>query len=345
MRWTYVVTVLAAAATPLSVSSQAPEPMALGEVIGVVGADQEPESLVFGGFADVAVSSGGRLYVLDQYYRNLRAFDSSLQLRGTTGSAGRGPEEFGSDVLAMAAANETTVSIVDSGNMRLSRVSFDAEGAVNWQSTRLQSYPRDVCTLGDTAYVWTNTATDLVAVIDEHGEVLRTFAPREKARGELAVVLGDTDHFLNQGHLACDGGTQTVILAHDFHPAVRAFAPDGEFRWRIDLSDYNQQRFWRDSAGRCCGYLTPDPRLETFHVVVHAFATGDGLVVITLRESTEDTDDATFEARVLDASTGREVQRLNVPGLVVGLRKNVGYVAESAPYPRITMYRWPSLGY
>lgn len=310
----------------------------LGPRLSTIGVGDEPIEQAFGEVLDVEVDSLGRLYVLDGISKDIRVFDSSSNYLLTLGREGHGPSEF-AGLITAASTFQGSLLIADAGNIRLTTISAGARPEVVGE-VRVSVVPTGICTLGRRIFLWHNQGDYLVSETGSDGLEVRAFAAREKPVGVLGRMLQGHDHFLNQGSLACDESNDIVILAHMFHPVVRAFRPSGAEVWRVELSDYHQQQFRVTPTGLCCAYLIPDPKSNTYHVALEVVSPGDGFAYISLRESGPQTRDGDYEVRVIDLTDGQEVSRFSSPGILSAVSGGKAYVIEPYPIPKIHVHAW-----
>ena len=323
----------------LCIASDLASQSSFGAPLWAIGASEEPAEQVFGEISDVEGDDSGRVYLLDGLLKHVQVFDSLGQHLLTIGREGNGPSEFAGAMRATSLAD--TVLVADAGNVRLNLIAPGPTPRVA-RAVRAPNVPTGVCTLGARIFLWDNLGTRLIQEVGPDGAAVSSFAAREKPSGSLERMLQGHDHFLNQGSMACDESAGLVILAHSFHPAIRAFRADGTEAWRLELGDYHQQRFEVGPGGLCCAYLIPDPASNTYHVAVDAVAPGDGFVYVTLRESGPRTREGEYEVRVIALREGREVDRFSAPGILSSVRGARAFVIEPYPIPRLHVYAWGS---
>lgn len=312
----------------------------VGQVIARVGAIEGRDEQVFGHVSGALVTAAGEIVVMDDQARQLRLFDARGEFLHAIGREGEGPEDFGAGSLALAMAQDGRVLVADSRNLRVTTVQVENKRLRIDGSARLPFPPLDVCALGARIFVLTTMGENLVREVNSKGEIVREFASRERPAGKLAAQLGDADHFLNHGRLDCDTATGSVVLAHTFHPVVRAFSEDGSERWRIELPDYRQQQFRRSRDGRCCQYLIPDPRSGTYHVAEDVAVDGMGRALVTLRESWAESHPDEYQLRVLHIPSGSEVGREDVRGVVRSAGNGSVAIGSMEPFPQVLVRGW-----
>lgn len=317
----------------------------VGQLTARIGVIEGPDEQVFGKISGALVMPRGEIVVMDEQLGELRLFDAQGQFLDAVGRQGAGPEEFGAGALSLALADDGRILVADSRNLRVATLRIESERLRFSGTFRLAFAPLDICAIGTRTFVFTTVGDHLIREVSQDGGVVQEFAEREKPTGRLAAQLGDADHFLNHGRLACDTGSETIVVVHTFHPVVRAFAADGAVRWRIELADYWQQQFRRSRDGRCCMYLIPDPRSGSYHIGEEVAVDGVGQVLVTLREAWAESRADQFQLRVLALESGFEVARDTLPGAVPFARGSSVVISAVEPFPQIVVRNWrPDVG-
>lgn len=219
--------------------------------------DGAPET-VFGNPVAVDLWSG-TVYVLDAMLNEVRSFTRAGHFVDRFGRQGQGPLEFhsprgiastnsGQLVVGMASAlkffsrSDTGYSLI-----RVRRVDGDMPA------------PADLCTLGNTVYVYSGNLLDTDDVI---------FAIDSTGRGRGSFGQGYTSgswlirSTLSSGWIACVETPPTVVSAFKEGPLIRGFFPDGRLRWTAYVSNFRPLKWveeFRDDVGQTFGTDSSEP--------------------------------------------------------------------------------------
>jgi hypothetical protein len=107
----------------------------------VIGVEDGDENYLFGRIFDVAVSSGGAIYVLDNGFNRVQKYDSSGVYIGTFGRKGEGPGEFNFPI-AIAVDGLGNVYVADRSKVQI----FDVTGTYtdSFEHGFSGSFPRSI---------------------------------------------------------------------------------------------------------------------------------------------------------------------------------------------------------
>jgi hypothetical protein len=284
------------------------------------------------------VNEAGVIYVVDEQARSIRAFDADGNFISEAGRAGRGPGEL-AEMIRASLDGQGVIHVSDAGNLRISRFVLEGSTLRRLDEVKIESHPLDMCVIGDRRWVFQmHSGRYLIQEVGTDGSTIHEFAPREKARGEMGLIFGRTDHlFYSLTSLGCDAATSTIIMLHYGQPILRAFGLDGEEKWRREMLEGYHQMGYSNSGG-CCSAGFPDPKSGTFHTASGVVPDGGGRVWITLQEVDPATRRYTYEARILDAGTGAELAALATEGYVAAIQGEFVYMYVQDPVPRVMVY-------
>jgi hypothetical protein len=167
-------------------------------------------------------------------------------------------------------------------------------------------------------------------------ELVDTFAePIDETPPEALASGFDHPRVFNTGELLCEEESDRIFLLHGNVPYLRAFDGGGRELWRTRLMDAYGMRLYlvRDR------YVAYGSESET-GVVDHGralFLWGEDSLGVSL-ERRLSRDEARYEMRLVQASTGEELKQYATPMIVVGVERGrlVGYVNH--PYPEISIF-------
>lgn len=323
---------------PCAAVGQLPQ---VGSLITTIGSLDSPEEEVFGEITDVVLGEDRTLHVLDELNGTIRSFTTGGEFLGTFGQKGRGPGEF-MGPLSADRNGAGTLYVSDGDNLRLSMISW-RNGGLNLDATvRLESFPMEVCVLGDRMMTFQFIADGpLVTVLSLDGAKIGAFARREPPRGALALIPGTKDHLLYSAtSLACEPTVPSVVIAQHRQPIIRAFTPNGELAWRAELEGFHETGYATGPTQRCCVASIPDPSTGTYETVWSVVPDGRGQLLVSIEEYRPETRERTYEHRLLSAATGEELARDEAPGIAVLIRDGLLVSKVRAPVPQVLVHAW-----
>jgi tripartite motif-containing protein 71 len=168
--------------------------------------------------SDVAIGSGGRVYVVDGGNHRVAVFSPAGQYLFTIGRKGEGSGEF-RDPVGIGADARGRVYVADSGNHRIQI--FDANGRFSGSFRTGNGRPIDVApdAEGKTLYV---TGGHRLTAYSPTGQVLRQWGSEGQSQGEFrypASVL-----VAPEGH---------VYVVDALNSRVQIFDPQGKFVFQV----------------------------------------------------------------------------------------------------------------
>jgi hypothetical protein len=280
----------------------------------------------FGRISDLIADQSGHIYVLDRYLKKVDRFDASGVHLATVGKEGEGPGEF-SYPSALALWGEADLYVYDRSNLRLSRFATEDDALTLVEEARVPFSAGAICTLGDRIFAMGLLEGYVVHELSSEGEVVASFG---QAEGDDAVV----QEYVSAGRLLCDEATATILAVPLTSPQVRAFAPSGELRWGVELTDYHKTAYERGDGD----FIRPRrDASRKAHVAVGVVAVGPGVALVQMRlSSLEPTGlDYDLDSRFLSLADGTEIGRRPDLPRVAYVRDSVAYASVEDPYPRV----------
>jgi len=331
-------------ATPAASSGQNVEPGALRFKLGV--ADGAPSEL-FGEVSGLEVDSAGRIYVMDRMENRIRVFGPDGRFLTQAGREGAGPGEF-SYMSESDITDDDALLIADPGNGRISRLRLREDGALTIEAVIPLGFPpTDVCALGERMYVLRgpnltgSEESGMIQEIDASGRMIRTFGAPLPTPEEDRRTIGEWNHMLNRGILACDSATGTVFFGRMLEPTLEAFDPEGRRKWGRVLDGFNRIKFGL-TRGQCCWYA-PDPELGSNHEIWELMTTEDGMLLVGIREvepGPRTAENPRYGLWALDKATGRPLSRVGTHGLLRAVDRDGSYAVVENPFPQVLVHDW-----
>lgn len=190
----------------------------------------EPVGLI----GDAALVGDTLVYMLDVMRKRVGMLSADGGWVHWAGRAGRGPGEF-IDPVAVAAAGDGSLYVVDRGNQRVEKYSAHSRTLERVGSVALDFLPEDACVLGGKLFVLgARDGQAIHEVSPGDGRVVRSFAPDEQLRNDLLAT------FRAGGHLACGPGESLSFLPM-LRPTLHRFsAATGEPLGSITIPGYRE---------------------------------------------------------------------------------------------------------
>lgn len=307
----------------------------------MIGVVDGPPSDVFGHIEDVAVSEDGDVFVLDNMNMEVCWFARDGTFMGRAGRGGSGPGEFrapmGVEVRAkVGAAGPFEVEVLDMAHRRISAFAPADSGLVLIRETTIAVFGTEFCRLGDEYFVLANDSVGIVNVFDSTGALVRRFA---EPIGVIPPDLVQHRRVLREGfargRILCLHDVGTIVVLPLMVPWVRAFTPEGQSRWSVELSGYHEERLEPSRSGRGIAHRLAATGFVTSGQSIHAYEPGTLLVSLTRR----DWENEAHELRILHLGDGRETGSGASDMVFAGRIGDaiIGYVNE--PYPRVIISR------
>lgn len=280
----------------------------------------------FGRISDLIADGSGHIYVLDRYLGKVDRFDASGVHLATVGKEGEGPGEF-SYPSAVALWGEADLYVYDRSNLRLSRFATEGDALTLVKEVPAPFSVGDICTLGDRIFAMGLFEGYVVHELSPEGEVVASFG---QAEGEDAVI----QEYAYAGQLLCDEATATILAVPLTFPQVRAFAPSGELRWGVELTDYHKTVYERGSGD----FMRPRrDASRKAHVAVGVVGVGPGVALVQMRlSSLEPTGlDYDLDSRFLSLADGTEIGRRPDLPWIPYVRDSIACAIVEDPYRRV----------
>lgn len=315
----------------------------LEEVLSV-GLVEGVEAEAFGRIADVKASGDGGFMVLDGQAPSVRWFDSLGAYRDGIDSRGAGPGELSSP-RAMAVSSDQRLAVLDPGNGRVSlyRLMEDGltfQGQMRNEVSSLGS-SQSICDLQGRWYMRSLLEGSVIHELDDDGKVVASFGDAESAPveeyGPFAELVAPQK---NAGALACLETPGLLVTVDTFTPSVRAFTPDGDLRWEVEVSGLRPMEFVV-REGVLETERDPD---QGSHIGVSILSWGPESVLVQYVIVPEDVRPGeeelqTIESVELTVQDGGEVARSReIPHLTDRVGRLV-YTYRNLPYPVASVLR------
>lgn len=201
--------------------------------VGSIGVLSGDPRLEFGRLVAVGVDDRtGIIFVLDYLNARLSAFSADGdRFLAATGRPGGGPGEF--RWARTMTSVDTTILILDPGNLRLSHYVFSGDSLSLVRETRLP-YPEamDMCLVGESLVIFGYHEGFLLRRIDLEGTHERSFGQPFR-RGHPLIEQGSAI-----GHVACDPDGRSVFVAALGTSVVRRYTADGDLLWESEIPGF-----------------------------------------------------------------------------------------------------------
>ena len=330
---------------PVAGSGQSAEP---GELRFKLGVAEGSASELFGEVSGIEVDAAGRLYVMDRMENRIRVYGPDGGFLTQAGREGAGPGEF-SYIAASSITDDGILLIADPGNGRVSRLRLTDGGTLMTEAVIPLGFPpTDVCALGERLYVLRRPTivgpeeSGLIQEIDGSGRIVRTFGEPLRTPEKDQRAIGEWNHMLNTGSIACDPATGTVLFARTYEPTLEAFDADGRRRWGRVLEGFSRIKFTLALGRHCCSY-GPDPELGSNHETWELMTAPGGRLFLGIREVARggpSADNPRYELRSVDAASGRPLTRVRTNGLARAVAHRGLYVVVENPFPQVLVLDW-----
>lgn len=310
------------------------------DVFAVAGEEEGAGLDTFGRLAGAVLLPGGFTVALDDRLQRLVLLDSDANPLHGVGRPGQGPGEFVQPV-SLLARGDGEVVLLDRGAMRITSYRIVSDTLTVVREIPTPTFARDLCFLGDEVFLLTGRGSGIVEVLDASGSPVRAFglAP---AFDEIPnpVLRESAQTTVAGGRIVCDPSFGQVVVVLQHLPVVRAYSPDGDLRWEVELSDYLALRVVPTSNGRGNTFATDDPS-GAHHRATTAVVSGDDLIVqlAVLDWIHRDPGAREVDTRVLRLRDGVELRRTLDWPLVGDVRDGLAVAYVNAPFPRLALTR------
>ena len=289
---------------------------------------------LFGRIADVAADARGNVFVLDDRFNELRAFDSTGRFLARTGRSGQRAGEF-TVPSAITVLPTGRVAVIDEANQRLSLYQLLPDSLELITSLRVPRGGSAVCALG----------SDFVVHSFVDGKVLRRFTIQGRlvesfGRPLTRSPLPAAQHSEASGPIVCVPDSNIVVYTSRFSPTLAAIHADGRVVWESTLRNFTEPTL-TPAGGRMRFSI---PAAGHYHRVRSVFLVAPTIVAVQLARmgpSPRATGDELVgvETRYLSLDTGAELgaqDDLPLLSVMVGSR---AYGARPDSFPLARVYR------
>ena len=289
----------------------------------------------FGVITDVAVGSGGQVFVLDDHAQEIRIFDPSGRFLEKVGGFGDGPMEFRSaNGIELLDDRSLVVSTFGSLVKHLTR------SHAGWQLQETIRLPemgsRGLCSTANKRIVVTGYRRDgntLVHELSIPGGGLRSLAPGYQAEHWLVQMT------MGEGTIGCLSGPDRVVFSYANQAIVRSFDLDtGKELWVSRITDFASRPIYEGVNSTQDRYVRRS-RAAEWDVVgaVHALLLQTLLIQVANFEPTTET--VTVRSYLVDAESGVGASLGDRLPPIVPVPH--GYAALFVdPYPRLELKRF-----
>jgi hypothetical protein len=289
---------------------------------------------LFGRISDVAADARGNVYVLDDRFNDLRAFDSTGRFLARTGRSGQRAGEF-STPSAITVLPTGRVAVIDEGNQRLSLYQLLPDSLELVTSLRVPRGGSAVCALGSDFVVHSFVDGKVLRRFTTQGRLVETFG-RSLTRSTLKVA----QHSEASGPIVCVPDSNIVIYTSRSSPTVAAVHADGRVAWETTLRNFTEPTL-APAGGRTRASI---PAAGHFHRVRSAFLVAPKIVAVQLARmgpspSASGEQLVGVETRYLALDTGVELGAQDDLPLLSTVMGSRAYGARPDSFPIARVYR------
>ena len=302
----------------------------------IIGVEEGDAQDMIGSISDLASDHKGTLYVLDEAYSHVRAYDYDGDLIGTFGSAGEGPGEF---------YKPWNVAVVDDGNTII--VSSFSSPRINL-FTRQQStfsfrssFTKEGAGAGMCAM---NGYIFLISDIPGVDGIIHKYTLDGEREMSFGYRYQASDPFVqrslsHRGYLACNEEHDVVAWIRNYVPILTGYSSDGDLKWQVRFADFQPRlvESGLNSEGRArVTYSNPQPGQSLFFDLFSDSGSGFYIFYATFGEDGKGKPHM-FRFNAM-TGLGQEIANAgpSIPRLVDG-EYFVTYA--TSPYARFTIHR------
>jgi hypothetical protein len=296
---------------------------------------------VIGRIVSVDVDADGRVLILDSQTPSLLVYDSTGNLVATHSARGSGPGEM----LGPRSARwerAGAIRLLDPRNARMQRYTLNGQGIADAGAVPSEIVGSGLCRIGDEWFTQQLAPDGMLHGLDDGGRRLVTFAPMldisqfvDQGVGPLMAVV------FAAGPIACVETPDIVLALPTSLPTVRAFSPDGQPLWEVELDGYVPLEV-EASPTSVRSHAAPGGS----HVALGIERWDDEAVLVQLEvrqpESVPLPDGADYhaiESRFLSLADGSELGRTMQLPRVGAVWRNRIYVIRTNPFPQVLVLR------
>jgi len=309
------------------------------QALATIGAPSGLPGERFGGIWDVAMAEDGRVAVLDFSEHAVHLYDRNGALLTSLTARGRGEGELGQPTgLSWGAGDD--LYIWDPGNARIAQ--FNASGAslTPVASRRAAAFgDTGFCTLGGRSFLSTYSEARVLHEVGTDGAIVRSFSPPPEIPG-LEGVSGVARELaleeLTPARLLCDPSGGQVLEMSFFQGRVQLHSAAGELLWSRALADFHPVELVNPEE---MGLAYRFSEGTGSHLARSVIPWGEGRILLQYEIRSGEAGVLTaLESRLLDLSTGEELDRTRDLPLFLAASGNRLVSVGTLPFPQITIY-------
>lgn len=195
---------------------------------------------IIGMIDDVAITTSGKMYILDSRQFTVHKFNSSGDYVEAIGRNGHGPGEFTNPQKILIHADSLLI-VSDATKVELFNISSEPEYV---KTVHLNNGVNSICTIGDTLFTFSNMFLHHQMNNDEeniqlvHAYSLNSFQHTHSFGKPYLSQHPDIVQRLSAGFIVCNEESETVSFLFQFIPVLHAYsATTGEREWSIGFDD------------------------------------------------------------------------------------------------------------
>lgn len=297
-------------------------------LIGTIGREDGPAATILGRVRQAKFLDDTTVAILDETVQEVRLFSVTGQHLQTVGRKGEGPGEFRApQAVVLSPSGELLISDIRR-NIQVFR--RGPRGFEHRQTWTLPFSPRSMCFLDQRLFV--------NAMMLESPSVIHEVTAAGTVRQSFGSVYRSPNALVNyefgKGHIACDVQRQLIYLMAGAGE-VRAFRPNGELVWRVQVSDI-RTNIVTDKPDGLTVVASP---LGAHAGVGLSLVEGEGLVAMWAFRSFDQMQakDAPTQTQLvrIAPTTGKATSLGSLPGMVLEVRGPVRLEASEDPFPKV----------
>ncbi|HET7631592.1 MAG TPA: hypothetical protein VFK16_04665 [Gemmatimonadaceae bacterium] len=292
-------------------------------------AEVPPAGIASSSRRDLAIAANGTAYILDSRGDRVFAFTPAGQLRTTLGLTASGAKTHVAGYL-IAPMGNSGVLVYDTfaGMVHAFRWSSTAAMTERGSTNVGSDMAKDLCAIGDTAYVLQRTGDRMVHAYMISGGSVRTFGQAPGSDRYVRAAIVDAG-----GHLACAPHLGLVIVALRASGTVYAFRPDGTPAWQFKVPNFVGLSF----------RTMPDSSVQMAwaggakDAVVSTFTISDSVIAVQVRRI--DATGSRLETLLFSPPDMRVIGRSLAVPMARRVQGNMLITGEGAPSLHAETYR------
>lgn len=234
------------------------------------GFDAPPREAI-GKIADLRVADSLGVFVLDQFYHEVKWFDPTGQIIASVGREGQGPGELFHPIALDYSPSDKALYILDRGNIRVSAVDLQAQDVSAQAWFRIPMPAVDFCVVDDMAFLLLETGDAVVHAFDiEQDRISAAWGvPADVSQIDEGSGRNSARETVGATRLECDASKGLMIVASQMRGRVWAYSFSGELVWSVDLPNYYRSNVVPVEVGGRPGYTFemegPDDSFHSIH--------------------------------------------------------------------------------